>query len=200
MSARAEGASSHWMSSTATMTGSASASRCRTPSSPSPTARSSAGDSPAGSSRSATRSALSCGSGSSAINSVVSCEQIGDPGEGEAGLGLERPRDQDASARRAGGFAARQPERRLPRAGLTLEQERRGPIVPARDERLDRSELLLPPDDLVHLRLPRRWCRSPTSVSSQRASVPCREEPLLSRRSRSCARPPSPRFAPRRSG
>ena len=127
-------------------------------------------------------------------------EQIGDPGEGEPGLGLERPGDQDASARRAGSFAAPQPERRLPRAGLALEQERRGPIVLARDERLDRSELLLPPDDLVHPRLPRRWCRSPTSVSS-RARPPGAAQGLrFSRRTRSCAQPPSPRFAPRRSG
>ena len=80
-------------------------------------------------------------------------EQVGDAGEGEASLGLERPSSQDASPGRAGRVAARQPERRLPGSRLALEQERAGPIAARRDEQVDQAEFLLPPDDLVHHRL-----------------------------------------------
>ena len=74
-------------------------------------------------------------------------EQIGEPGEGERRLGLDTVAGQHPAETLAGILDARLPEDRLADPRLAGEDERARTILDSREERLDRAELLVAPDD-----------------------------------------------------
>ena len=75
-------------------------------------------------------------------------EQIGEPGEGERGFGLDAAVKEDAREALRCLLDAGLPEDRLADPRLAGEDKRVGAVADSIQERLDRAELLLPPDDL----------------------------------------------------
>jgi hypothetical protein len=67
--------------------------------------------------------------------------------EREANLGFGRPRDEDEAAGRRESLETGRPDRRLAEPGLTADEERPGPVLEARAERLERGELAIATDD-----------------------------------------------------
>ena len=168
-STRVEAASSHWRSSTATSTGRSPASARRTPRKPSATPRWSTPPGSGDSSRSAARSACACGAGSSSKAVVHAVEQVADTRVAPA-WPLSRAVCAASTWYCSRGCVDRVlPERRLPGARLSFQQERAGPVVPAQELR-QRSELVLPADDRGrHGRDPRPWRESALPRARRRA-------------------------------
>jgi hypothetical protein len=75
-------------------------------------------------------------------------EQIGESGEGEGGLGLGPSVKEDTREMLRCLFQAGLPEDRLADPRLAGEDKRAGTVAGSIQERLDRAELLRPPDDL----------------------------------------------------
>ena len=77
-------------------------------------------------------------------------EQVAEPGVRERALRLGGPRREHAQPAPARVLDRRAPERRLPDPGLALERDRNRPVRDraAIEERGQRAELLLPPDDV----------------------------------------------------
>src|SRR4029450_3007875 len=75
-------------------------------------------------------------------------KQIGEPGEGEGGFGLGPSVEEDKRAAPPCLFQASLPEDRLADPRLAGEDKCVGTLADSIQERLDRAELLIPPDDL----------------------------------------------------
>ena len=107
--------------------------------------------SPGSASRSATSSARRRG-GSERGRDLLEhgAEQLGEPGERERGLRLDAAAGSTRPNALLGLLDARLPEDRLADPGLAGEDERARALLDLGEERLDRGELLLAPDDRRH--------------------------------------------------
>ena len=81
-----------------------------------------------------------------------SVEQVADPGEGESVLRLRRARDHTRNPRRTRLVDGRQPEGRLPDAGLAFEDEHTRPERRGIEELVEPPELVRPTNDVVRHR------------------------------------------------
>ena len=147
-SARTVETSSHWTSSSATRTGPRDDASPRTVSAAAYTARGSGGGPVGAACRSATSSAVRCGSGRNANRSRTPSNRSARPAKESVASDSAGRIDEHAPATIERPTHTSVPERRLPDPRRPVQHERRRPVHQPVQERIQPRELVFPPDDV----------------------------------------------------